>query len=179
MLPIPDGPPLTFTPYINELQPNAWRQSGARIGKWQFYNGMTSSLDNDWAIFRYADILLSKAEAVARKNSDWNNALTFAIVNQIRTQHGGVTPYAVVTADNFLAERAREMFAETFHRQDLIRFGKYNSAWRFHPADPADNIGPKDQPFKYISYSGNSAKRKSELKTKSGLLIEFKLQLQA
>jgi starch-binding outer membrane protein, SusD/RagB family len=138
----PDGTPLTFTPYINQLQPNAWRQAGARIGKWQFYNGMTSSLDNDWAIFRYADILLTKAEAIARKNNNWNDPITFAIVNQIRTQHGGVTPYPVITADLFLAERAREMFAETFRRQDMIRFGKYNLAWRFHPADPVDNIGP-------------------------------------
>ena len=27
------------------------------------------------------------------------------------------------------------MFAECFRRQDLIRFGKYNAAWRFHAAD--------------------------------------------
>jgi len=131
----PDGPPLTFTPYINELEPNAWRQSGARINKWQFYKGMTSDLDNDWAIFRYADILLTKAEATARKANNWNDPITLAIVNQIRTQHGGVTAFATLTADTFLAERAREMFAETFRRQDMIRFGKYNNAWRFHPAD--------------------------------------------
>jgi len=36
----PNGPPITFTPYINELEPNAWRQSGARIGKWQYYLGL-------------------------------------------------------------------------------------------------------------------------------------------
>ncbi|HEY6975370.1 MAG TPA: RagB/SusD family nutrient uptake outer membrane protein [Chitinophagaceae bacterium] len=140
----PDGPPLTFTPYINELQPNAWRQSGARIGKWQFYNGMQSSLDNDWAIFRYADILLTKAEAIARKNNNWNDPITLATINQIRTDHGGVDPFTTLTADTFLAERAREMFAETFRRQDMIRFGKYNNAWRFHSADPSDNLGPNN-----------------------------------
>jgi hypothetical protein len=138
----PDGQPLTFTPYINQLQPNAWRQSGARIGKWQFYRGMTQDLDNDWAIFRYGDILLVKAEATARKNNNWNDPITLALTNQVRTQHGGVTAFATLDADRFLAERGREMFAETFRRQDLIRFGKYNSAWRFHPADPADNLGP-------------------------------------
>lgn len=136
----PDGPPLTFTPYINQLQPAAWRQSGARIGKWQFYNGMTSNLDNDWAIFRYADILLMKAEAVARKANNWNDPLTLAIVNQIRTQHGGVTPFATLTAATFAAERAREMFAECYKRQDMIRFGTYNSAWRFHPADASTHV---------------------------------------
>ncbi|MDJ1480674.1 MULTISPECIES: RagB/SusD family nutrient uptake outer membrane protein [Xanthocytophaga] len=138
----PNGAPITFTPYINELQPNAWRQSGARIGKWEFYTGMTADLSNDWPLFRYADVLLMKAEATARKNDDWNDPIALALVNQIRTVHGGVTPFVSMTADTFLAERGREMFAETFRRQDLIRFGKYNSAWRFHAADASDNLGP-------------------------------------
>lgn len=132
----PDGKPFTFTPYINQLEPGAWRQSGARIGKWQFYLGMTESLDNDFAIFRYADILLTKAEATARKNSNWNDPTVLAVVNQIRTQHGGVTPYVTMTAATFLAERSREMFAEAWKRQDMIRFGTFNSAYLFHAADP-------------------------------------------
>jgi hypothetical protein len=144
----PDGPPLTFTPYINQLFPNAWRQSGARINKWNFYAGMTSNLDNDWAIFRYSDILLTKAEAVARKANDWNAPVTLALLNQVRTTHGGVTAFPTLTAATFAAERAREMFAECFKRQDMIRFGTYNNAWRFHTAD-ADahvNIFPIPEP---------------------------------
>lgn len=138
----PDGKPFTFTPYINELFPAAWRQSGARIGKWQMYLGMTSNMDNDFAIFRYADILLVKAEATARKASNWNDGSVLAVVNQIRVQHGGVTPFATLTAATFLAERSREMFCEAFKRQDMIRFGTYNNATQFHAADPADNLGP-------------------------------------
>jgi hypothetical protein len=136
----PDGPAITFTPYINELQPNAWRQSGARISKWQFYKGMLTSLDNDIAIYRYADILLMKAELIARKNSNWNDPIALALVNQIRTVHGGVTPYVTMTAATFLAERGREMFAECYRRQDMIRFGVYNNAYRFHPADASTNV---------------------------------------
>ena len=138
----PDGNPLTFTPYINELQPNAWRQAGARINKWNFYNGMHQNMDNDWAIFRYADVLLMKAEAIARKGSNWNDAVTLALVNQVRTTHGGVTAFPTLTAATFAAERAREMFGECWKRQDMIRFGSYNNAWRFHTADAADNLGP-------------------------------------
>src|SRR5207249_1381621 len=108
----PDGPQINFTPYINELQPGAWRQSGARVGKWEIYKGTTGQLSNDWAIFRYADILLTKAEALARKNSNWNDVTALALVNQIRTTHGGVTAYATMDADKFLAERGREMFFE-------------------------------------------------------------------
>ena len=135
----PDGPPLTFTPYINELLPTAWRQSGARINKWNFYKGMLQDMDNDWAIFRYADIMLTKAEATARL-SNWNDPITLAIVNQIRTQHGGVDPLPSLTTATYLAERAREMFAETFRRQDMIRFGIYNNAWRFHTADADTHV---------------------------------------
>ena len=138
----PDGPQIVFTPYINELQPAAWRQSGARIGKWEIYKGGTGNLSNDYAIFRYADILLTKAEALCRKNNNWNDPVALAMVNQIRTMHGGVDPYTTMNAENFLAERGREMFAETTRRQDLIRWGKYNDAYRFHPEDPKDNLGP-------------------------------------
>ncbi len=138
----PNGPALTFSPYINELQPGAWHQAGARIGKWEIYKGGTGNLDNDYCIFRFADILLLKAEAICRKNNNWNDPVALAIVNQIRTLHGGVEPYPSMTSDLFLAERGREMFAEATRRQDLIRFGKYNGSSRFRPADPADNLGP-------------------------------------
>ena len=136
----PDGKPLTFTPFMNELEPRAWRQTGARVNKWQFYNGMTSDLSNDVAIFRYADFLLAKAEALARKGSNWNDATSLTLVNQIRTQHGGVTPYATMTAGTFLAERGRELFFESFRRQDLIRFGRYNAQFTFHPADASTHV---------------------------------------
>jgi hypothetical protein len=131
----PIGAPFSFTPYINELQPNAWRRTGARIGKWQFYNGMTSNLDNDFAIFRYADILLTRAESVARKVGNWNEPTVLAVVNQIRSQHGGVTPFTTITPANFLAERGREMFFEGWRRQDMLRFGTFNSKFQFHDAD--------------------------------------------
>ena len=93
----------------------------------------------------YADIVLTKAEAVARQNNDWNNATTVEIVNNIRVLHGGVDPLPELTAKTFLAERSREMFSEAWKRQDMIRFGTYNDAYQFHAADPADNLGPNGQ----------------------------------
>ncbi len=151
----PDGPPITFTPYINELAPNAWRQSGARIGKWQFYKGMQTGLDNDLAIYRYADILLMKAELVARKNGNWSDPVTLALVNQIRTVHGGVDPFPSLTAATFLAERGREMFAESYRRQDMIRFGVYNDAYRFHAADPDTHVNIFPVPATQINANQN------------------------
>ncbi len=136
----PDGLPLTFTPYVNELLPNAWRQAGARIGKWEIPLGTNGNLSNDYAVFRYADILLTKAEAVARLNENWNDNYTLAIVNQIRTQHGGVDPFTTLTEEKFLAERGREMFWEAVRRQDMIRFGVYTDEFQFHPADPSPHV---------------------------------------
>lgn len=136
----PDGIPLTFTPYVNELEPNAWRQSGARIGKWEIPLGTNGNLSNDYAIFRFADVLLTKAEAVARLNGNWNDDYTLAIVNQIRAEHGGVDPFTTLNEEKFLAERGREMFYEAVRRQDLIRFGLYNDEFRFHPADPSPHV---------------------------------------
>jgi hypothetical protein len=151
----PDGKPFTFTPYINQLEPQAWRQAGARISKWQFYSGMTSDLDNDFAIYRYADILLTKAEALARKSSNWNDATALALVNQIRQQHGGVTPYATMTAGTFLAERSREMFSEAWKRQDMIRFGTFNDAFQFHAKDADTHVNVFPIPETQINANKN------------------------
>jgi hypothetical protein len=124
--PDPDGTNLNFTPRINQLWPDGWRQGGARIGKYEYERGGTENMSNDFVIFRYSDILLTRAEALWRINP--GDAEALSLVNQIRVR-AEVDPYAALTADNLLAERGREMFAEMTRRQDLIRFGKFNDAW--------------------------------------------------
>ncbi|MFN3841500.1 MAG: RagB/SusD family nutrient uptake outer membrane protein, partial [Cyclobacteriaceae bacterium] len=127
----PDGQDLTFTPEINELTPNSFRQAGARVGKWEFRLGAGRNLSNDFPIFRYADVLLMRAEALWRVNPASTEALS--LVNQVRAR-AGVNPLGALTADDLLAERGREMFAEGYRRSDLIRFGKFNDAWWEKPA---------------------------------------------
>ena len=138
----PDGQPLTFTPYINMIEPNCWAQAGARISKWQFYQGMNYNLDNDMAIIRYADILLMKAECIARIKNDWNDAAVVALLNQIRQKHGGagLSPLGTLNAKNFLEERSREMAFESVKRQDMIRFGTFNAARTYNAADPDNHV---------------------------------------
>ncbi len=128
----PDGKPLTFTPAMNELFPNCLRQAGARVGKFEYASGATPNLSNDFPIFRLADIMLAKAEALWRKSA--GDATALAIVNQIRTR-AGLGALSSLTADALLAERGHEMFAEGWRRQDLIRFGKYADARRFKAVD--------------------------------------------
>ena len=128
----PDGPNLNFTPEINEHFPGALRQAGARIGKYEFKSGARASLSNDWPICRYADVLLTKAEAQYRLNGG-GDATALALVNQIRVR-AGQAPYASLTDQNLLDERGREMFYEGVRRQDMIRFGVFTNAYGFTPA---------------------------------------------
>ncbi|MCK4289033.1 MAG: RagB/SusD family nutrient uptake outer membrane protein, partial [Bacteroidales bacterium] len=111
-----------------------------RIVKFEVKRGATIDLSNDYPIFRYADILLMKAEAMIRQgqNGDF-------YVNEIRSR-AGVPDLSGVNLDMLLEERGREMFWEAHRRQDLIRFGEYNKAWWEKPATlPDRNIFPIPQ----------------------------------
>lgn len=142
-----NGPPLTFTPAINDLQAVACRQCGARIGKYEFEMGIGGNMSNDFVVYRYADVLLMKAEALWRQNPGSGEAL--ALVNQVRTR-SGVDPFSALDADRILAERGRELFWEQVRRQDLIRFEgvnggqtRYNDPWEFKPqSEPFRNVAP-------------------------------------
>jgi hypothetical protein len=122
----PDGVPFTIRAQINELFPQAWREAGARITKFEIQEGGQPDMSNDVPVYRYSDIILMKAEALWRQNPGSAEAL--ALVNQIRARANAV-PFTELTAENLLAERGREMFAECHRRSDLIRFGKFTDAW--------------------------------------------------
>jgi hypothetical protein len=160
----PDGKPLNFgnigstAGQINELGPQCWRQSGVRIGKWEFGIGADpGNMSNDFAVFRYADVLLMKAEALWQK--DHSSAPAIALVNQIRARAGltdltsldGKLSFdlagAVVPGGELFNEMGREMFAEHNRRQDLIRWGLFssNAKWTL----PYHNVGDvmKSDPY--------------------------------
>jgi len=108
------------------------RNTGARIIKFEIKKGATDNLSNDFPIFRYADILLMKAEAMIRQGKNGDE-----FVNMIRSR-AGVSSWTGVTLTQLLAERGREMFWEAHRRQDLIRFGEFNKAWWEKPASTPD-----------------------------------------
>jgi hypothetical protein len=114
----------------------ALRQAGARVGKFEFELGATPDLSNDFPVFRYADVLLMKAEVLLRTGNA-GGALT--LVNQIRDR-AGVADFTSLDLDQLLAERGRELFSEVHRRTDLIRFGKYNAAWWEKPVDPSTHV---------------------------------------
>lgn len=129
--------PLIFDPHIPALvmdasfTPAEIRMSGARVVKFEIKNGAKANLSNDFPIFRYADILLMKAEARIRQGLDGDTW-----VNMIRDR-AGLNDISGCTLDQLLEERGRELFWEAHRRQDLIRFGKFNNAWWEKPASDA------------------------------------------
>ncbi len=137
-----DGAPINYTPAINMLAPNGSRQAGARFGKFSFKLGQFQNMDNDYPLLRYGEVLLNKAEALARKNG-YGDATALALVNQIRTR-AGVVPFGSLTEGTLLAERGRELFIEGLRRTDLIRFGAWGNAWWEKPAhsDAFKNLMP-------------------------------------
>jgi hypothetical protein len=120
----PDGAMLNLTPFVNMLEPYCLRQSGARVAKFPFIEGSDRYISNDFPIFRYADVLLMKAELLLRLGRA-GEALPF--VNEVRAR-ADVDGFTEVTFENLLEERGRELFCEGHRRSDMIRFGVYRDA---------------------------------------------------
>jgi hypothetical protein len=118
--------------------------SGARVVKFEIKLGAKDNLSNDFPIFRYADALLMKAEALLRQGKT-GEAVSY--VNEVRARaFETYTPLTSITLDELLAERGREMFYEAHRRQDLIRFGKFNTTWwEKTNTDPARKTFPIPQ----------------------------------
>ncbi|MBF6628029.1 MAG: RagB/SusD family nutrient uptake outer membrane protein [Proteiniphilum sp.] len=102
------------------------QEEGARANKWVFEKGLSNSdQENDFAIFRLADVYLMKAEALLRLGQD--NAEATRLINVIRERGFGNTShnYTSVTLDELYLERRLELAWECYNRQDMIRFGTF------------------------------------------------------
>ena len=79
-------------------------------------------MDNDFVIFRLAEIYLIKAEAEFRSGSNPADAL--ALVNMLRARAYGSASHslATLTLPVLLQEKGREMAMEGVRRDDLIRY---------------------------------------------------------
>ena len=97
-----------------------------------YNNGRNQS--NDMPIFRYADVLLMKAEALTRQGSSGAKAL----FNQIRSYAGAPTIANEPTLQEIYDERGREFFDENWRRNDMIRFGHYEDEFFPHYKDFPD-----------------------------------------
>ncbi|MET4105678.1 RagB/SusD family nutrient uptake outer membrane protein [Hymenobacter sp. UYP22] len=94
--------------------------------------------ENDHVSFRLADVLLMKAEAMLRGGTPTSagsyGGTALAIVNSLRTHPSrGASALGSLTLDGLLAERGRELYGESWRRQDMIRFGKFLLARKDKP----------------------------------------------
>jgi hypothetical protein len=112
---------------------------GARIVKYQYQKDINygADMENDFVLFRYADVLYMKLEALHRlgRAGEFINDLE---LQKIRTR-AGLSPYALsdLSDSELLDEFGREFAWEGRRRQDLIRFGVYGNSWWEKPASGA------------------------------------------
>ncbi|PWJ42489.1 RagB/SusD family nutrient uptake outer membrane protein [Sediminitomix flava] len=132
------GTPVVINPVIPALVMDASytseeiRMSGARVAKFEIASGANDNLSNDFPVFRYADVLLMKAEAMIRQGKNGDE-----YVNMVR-ERAGVDAWTNTSLDQLLEERSRELYWEGHRRQDLIRFGKFGDSWWEKAASSAD-----------------------------------------
>ena len=118
------GAPLSYTPAVSIIEKGANLEvTGIRAYKTaiDYPNDGNGNWDNDYVYFRLGDVLLMKAEAMLRTS---NAAGALVIVNNLRINRGA-TALGSLTLDNLIDERGRELYLESWRRQDLIRFGKF------------------------------------------------------
>jgi hypothetical protein len=113
-----------------------WNE-GARCMKYETELNSTVNKfsENDFVLFRYADVLYMYAEACWRgaTNGSIGDMIANADFQLIRTR-AGLAPYSGLEGDEILNERGREFAWENVRRRDLIRFGQYTGAgylWDF------------------------------------------------
>lgn len=163
--------PLAFNPnftLFSDASP-AGRLAGVRNIKYfpaasSGQNG--GDMDNDFVIFRLAEIYFIKAEAELRL-SGGNTADALNLVNAIRTRAYGNASNNIsagqLTLPFLLAEKGREMAYEGVRRDDLIRYevagdGPYFTKARTvgsKPADPDKHLMVFPIPAKQIVANGN------------------------
>ena len=144
------GGPLSFTKEIPALVGNTEVQ-GIRLLKYHPYDPIpdtgedTSPLIESFRrhqiFFRYADAYLMKAEALLRKGQ---TAEALTMVNNLRANRDNTPALTSLDESSLLDERARELFIETWRRNDLVRFDQFTAPWSLKEVtgDPDKNLFP-------------------------------------
>ena len=100
--------------------------AGARMKKYEVDKNGTKDgqlIDNDIVLFRFADALLMRAEAKLRNGDNGQ-----ADLNAVRER--AEMPERQISLETLLDERLLELCWEGWRRQDLIRFGQYESLFQ-------------------------------------------------
>ena len=96
------------------------------------YSEYNRNQSNDVPIFRFADIVLTKAEALLRGARATNADTPESLLNQIRAYVHAAKFVGTPKLQDILDERGREFVDENWRRNDMIRFGTFESEYGFH-----------------------------------------------
>ena len=126
------GAPLEYQPTAIrlDLSGSEYEQTaGARMKKYEVDKTAPKDgklMNNDIVLFRYADVLLMKAEAKVRNGENGDEEM-----NAVRERAG--MNYRPATLENILEERKLELMWEGWRRQDLVRFRQFTRAYTDRP----------------------------------------------
>ena len=135
------GNPLRYYPWEVQLYLGGSpyvETAGARMKKYEVDKNGTKDgqlIDNDIVLFRFADVLLMRAEAKLRNGEDGQDDL-----NAVRRR--AWMSERQISLETLLDERLLELCWEGWRRQDLIRFGQYESLFEGDEFD--DKVNESD-----------------------------------
>ena len=126
----PEYDPLANDPTVNLIDLNSVTTNKYMAGHDRFVYPNASYLGVNFPVLRYADILLTRAEAL---NESGDQAGAIALLNEVRDR-SNLAPVPGLDQsglrDAILDERAKEFFMEGHRRLDLIRSGRYIELWK-------------------------------------------------
>ncbi len=153
------GKHLFFRNYVAGVDESA-EVDGFRLGKFEIAMGASNRLSNDWPLFRYADILMMKAECLLRtghadeaaaivsevRARDFRNNPEKAVVTGAELMGGSTYDYGLrnhlesteeggadIQYGRMLDELGWEFCQEARRRSDMIRFGVFTKkSWLSH-----------------------------------------------
>lgn len=102
------------------------QEDGGRCIKWELESGLSApAMENDFGIFRLADVYLMKAEALVRMGIQQDEATR--LVNEVRKRafDDPAKLHSSVSLEDIYQERRFELAWEGMTRQDQIRFGTF------------------------------------------------------
>ena len=143
MVLLDDGTPLVYEPWAVALDVSNTpyeKTAGARMKKYEVDPNGTkdgNQSDNDIVLFRYADVLLMRCEAMLRNGQ--TGAEADLLLNYVRSRVGA--PPRTATLKSVLDERMLELAWEGWRRNDMIRFRIYGNAYWMHTPSEADVKG--------------------------------------
>ncbi|HBG41957.1 MAG TPA: RagB/SusD family nutrient uptake outer membrane protein [Porphyromonadaceae bacterium] len=132
------------------------QHDGARCLKWPYAQDLVNAMENDFHIFRLADVYLMKAEAVLRSGGGGADAAKW--VDDVRARAYGNRDHDYKTVDlaKILLERRLELAWEGSSRQDDIRFGEFGKTmWKASNCERATGEHLKLYPISQDAWQTN------------------------